>query len=364
MRSVRSATWRACSTSTTTRRSAWRRSWESTTCSAFLPRPERQPGGYNNNPQVLCNAQTEKSYAAYGEGNYKITDSTTLTLGARLTRDSKDWIGRQQVFVQQLPSPTGAIVPGFTWQQLGGLMNAGNFALYPFGVVTDSHTWTQPTYRATLSHEFSPTLFGYGTYSHGFKAGGYNDQVGTSGVPITSDEKKPTDPEKADSFEVGMKSELLDHRIRLNEALFYVQYKDAIRQVVVPVTNLNGSPGQETLFRNAAKMTTYGIESELTAQLAQGLLLRLPLSYQHCKYNSFTSGEGDECGRPVGSAGQPLPHLDRHGRSELHPVTAGTRRATSSSTHRRTTSPRTSTRTRLRSPTRRTRRRMRKAARC
>ncbi len=30
-----------------------------------------------------------------------------------------------------------------------------------------------------------------------------------------------------------MKSELLDHRIRLNEALFYVQYKDAIRQVVV-----------------------------------------------------------------------------------------------------------------------------------
>ncbi len=249
-------------------------------------------GGYNNNPQVLCNAQTEKSYAAYGEGNYKITDATTLTLGARLTRDSKDWIGRQQVFVQQLPSATGAIVPDFTWQQLGGLMNAGNFAAYPFGVVTDSHTWTQPTYRATVSHEFSPTLFAYGTYSHGFKAGGYNDQVGTSGVPITNDEKKPTDPEKADSFEVGMKSELLDHRIRLNEALFYVQYKDAIRQVVVPVTNLNGSPGQETLFRNAAKMTTYGIESELTAQLAPGLLLRLPLSYQHCKYNSFTSGEG------------------------------------------------------------------------
>jgi len=253
--------------------------------------PGTQPGGYNNNPQVLCNAQTEKSEAVYGEGNYKVTDSTTITLGARLTRDSKDWIGRQQVFVQQLPSPTGAIIPSFTWDQLGGLMNAANFSLYPFGVVTDSHTWTQPTYRLTVSQEFNPTLFGYGTYSHGFKAGGYNDQVGTSGNPITADEKKPTDPEKADSFELGMKSELLDHRIRLNEALFYVQYKDAIRQVVVPVTNLNGSPGEETLFRNAAKMTTYGIESELTAQLAPGLLARLPVSYQHCKYNSFTSGD-------------------------------------------------------------------------
>ena len=252
-----------------------------------------QPGGYNNNPQVLCNAQTEKSAAAYGEGNYKITDSTTLTLGARLTRDSKDWIGRQQVFVQQLPSPTGAIIPSYTWDRLGGLMNGSDFAAFPFGVVTDSRTWTQPTYRATLSQEFSPTMFAYATYSHGFKAGGYNDQVGTSGNPITAEEKKPTDPEKADSFEVGMKSELWERRLRLNEALFYVQYKDAIRQVVVPVQNANGSVGEETLFRNAAKMTTYGIESELTAQLAPGLLLRLPLSYQHCKYNSFTSLAAD-----------------------------------------------------------------------
>lgn len=254
--------------------------------------PGTQPGGYNNNPQVLCNQQIEKSAAAYGEMNFKFTEATTLTLGARLTRDSKDWTGRQQVFVQQLPNANGAIDPAFTWQQLGDLMNASDFARYPFGVVTDSHTWTQPTYRATLSHQFTPDIFGYGTYSHGFRAGGYNDQVGTSGVPITPDERKPTDPEKADSFELGLKSELWQRRVRLNEALFYVQYKDAIRQVVVPVINSVGKPAEETLFRNAAKLTVYGIESELTAELAHGLLLNLPLSYQHCKYNEFTSGEG------------------------------------------------------------------------
>jgi iron complex outermembrane recepter protein len=253
--------------------------------------PGTSPGGYNNNPQVLCNQQIEKSAAAYGEANWKFTEATTFTLGARWTQDKKDWTGRQQVFVQQLPSPTGAIDPAFTWQQLGNLMNAADFNAYPFGVVHDNHTWTEPTYRATISHQFTPDIFGYGTYSHGFKAGGYNDQVGTSGVPITDDEKRPTNPEKADSFEVGMKSELWDRRLRLNEAVFYVQYKDAIRQVVVPVTNANGQPGEETLFRNAAKLTVYGIESELTATLAPGLLLHLPVSYQHCKYNDFTSGE-------------------------------------------------------------------------
>jgi len=52
--------------------------------------------GYNNNPQVLCNQQTEESKALYGETNYKFTDATTLTVGARITEDSKDWIGRQQ----------------------------------------------------------------------------------------------------------------------------------------------------------------------------------------------------------------------------------------------------------------------------
>lgn len=251
--------------------------------------PGAQPGGYNNNPQALCNAQTEKSGAVYGQANWKFTDATTLTLGARMTRDSKDWIGRQQVFVQQLPSPTGAFDPSFTWQQLGSLMNAANFSGYPFGVVTDSHTWTQPTYDITLSHKFSPDMFVYGTFAHGFQAGGYNDQIGTSGNPITPDEKKPTNPEKADSFEVGMKSELFDHRIRLNEAAFYVKYKDVIRQVVVPVTNLNGNPGEETLFRNAAQMTVYGLENELTARLTDNLLLHLPFSYQHCKYDSFSS---------------------------------------------------------------------------
>ncbi|HVW67388.1 MAG TPA: TonB-dependent receptor [Steroidobacteraceae bacterium] len=261
--------------------------------------PGTQPGGYNNNPQVLCNAQTERSEALYGETNFKFTDADTFTVGARITRDSKDWIGRQQVFVQQLPSPTGAIVPDFTWQQLGGLMNAGNFSLYPYGVVSDSHTWTQPTYRFIYSHQFSPTLFAYFNFSHGFKAGGYNDQVGTGGTPITADERKPTDPEKANSYELGFKSELFDRRLRLNEALFFVKYIDLIRQVVEPITNANGQAGEETLFANAASMTAFGLENELTAQVTDNFVVRLPFSFQHCQYNSFESNGVDLSHLPV-----------------------------------------------------------------
>jgi iron complex outermembrane receptor protein len=265
----------------------------------FIPTPDgTAAGGFNNNPQVMCNAQKATSQAAYGELNWKATDKMTVTLGARYTQDKKDFIAREQLFVQQLTNPasvgpctmvTCPIDASFTWDKLpGGLMGAADFNKYPLGVARDSHDWSSPTYRLMVSYQFTPDVFGYGSFSHGYKAGGYNDQVGTTGTPITALELIPTNPEKADSFEVGMKAELMDHRIRINEAAFYVKYKDAIRQGVVPKINAFGAPGEETLFFNAASMTVYGIENELTAKLSNHLTLRLPASYQHCKYDSFT----------------------------------------------------------------------------
>ena len=66
--------------------------------------------------------------------------------------------------MQQLPSPTGAIDPGVHLAAAGRPDERGNFTAYPFGVVHDNHTWTQPTYRVTLSHQFTPDIFGYCTY--------------------------------------------------------------------------------------------------------------------------------------------------------------------------------------------------------
>ncbi|KQX23402.1 MULTISPECIES: TonB-dependent receptor [unclassified Sphingomonas] len=243
-------------------------------------------GAYNDNPLVLCSKQRARSYAGYIEGNYEITDRLTLTAGARYTNERKFWAGRHQIFVQML---SGVSDPGFTWRQLGNLLDAGDFERFPFAVLSDRRTWKQATWRGSLSYKVNDDVFSYFTYSRGFKSGAYGDSPGSSGAPLVPAQIKPTNPETADSFELGVKAEAFDRRLRFNLAGFHVTYKDAQRQVVVPVTRPNGTLFQETRFFNAAKAIVKGIEAEATAIPVEGLTLRGILGYQEGKYKEFAS---------------------------------------------------------------------------
>src|SRR3546814_390730 len=129
--------------------------------------------------------------------------------------------------------------------------------------------------------------------SSDLKAGAFNDQIG-SFAPFGNDldafalAASATDPEKADSYEVGFKSEFLDRRLRLNVTGFWVDYKDLQKQIVVPI-EVNGLPFQLTRFFNAASATVKGIEAEATAVPVDGLTLRAVLGYQDGKYNDYVT---------------------------------------------------------------------------
>jgi iron complex outermembrane recepter protein len=154
-------------------------------------------------------------------------------------------------------------------------------------VVRDSKSWNEPTWRLTVSHAFSDDLFGYVNYSRGFKSGAYNDQTGTSGAPITAASAAPTDPEIADSYEVGVKSTFLDNRLRLNLAAFYAEYSDAQRDLVAIFENPFGGSFQETRFFNAADLTSYGLEVEMIAAVTSRLMFRGNLGWLKSEYDEF-----------------------------------------------------------------------------
>jgi len=249
-------------------------------------------GFFDDTPQVLSNKQDATAWALFADVNFDLTDRMHLGVGARYTTERKNWAGRHQIPIQML---SGTFDPNFTWEQLGQPLNAADFKRFPFGVVRDYHSWDELTYRATLGFDLNDNVYDYATFSHGFRSGGYNDQLGTSGIPIDPKLAKPYNPEKADSLELGMKTTLADGKLRFNTALFYVKYDDAIQSVVQTLTNAAGATFQETRFFNAAKMTVKGAEFEANWLVTPNFVVRGNLGYIDAKYDRFlvdTNGDG------------------------------------------------------------------------
>ena len=247
------------------------------------------PQFFNHNPKLGCNKQKSTSIAGFIDGTYDVNDKFQLGAGFRWTRDEKEWSGRTQVFWFGLKSTP------FPLSDLQQPLDAADFGKYPGGTIVDHNTpgfgnlkttWTEPSWRLTGSYKFTPTVFGYTTVSRGYKAGGYNDQTGTSGVMVPA-LTRPVNPEFATNYEIGLKTQWLDNRVRLNPTIFYVKYSDAQRAANVNSIDSTGAAFQETVFYNAAKVTSKGLELELQALATNSFLVRVAASYLDAKYDEF-----------------------------------------------------------------------------
>ena len=99
---------------------------------------------------------------------------------------------------------------------------------------------------------------------------------------------KPTNPEIVDSIELGVKSDLFNDQLRLNIAVFNVDYEDAQRQLAFSV-----GASQETRFFNAAEVNVKGLELETTwaPSLFQGLLCLGNFAYQDGDIDKFEADQ-------------------------------------------------------------------------
>ncbi|EZP81155.1 TonB-dependent receptor [Novosphingobium resinovorum] len=199
------------------------------------------------------------SYAVFGEAEYKVADPFSVFVGARYTKESKDFAVRPQV-------RRSTIATGF-WPEY-----------------SDSAKFSKPTMRAGYRWEIAPGINNYFTYSQGYKSGGYNEQAmsATSALPFRE--------ETADSFELGFKTETADRKLRVNIAAFYVKYNDLQRDAVVPfIDPITGLPGQETRTTNAGKAHVKGIELEISAAPVVGLTMGASVGWQKAEYDEFST---------------------------------------------------------------------------
>jgi outer membrane receptor protein involved in Fe transport len=164
------------------------------------------------------------SYALFGEANYQIVDDLKFTAGLRWTEDQKHFT--------EIPSQLIASGIG-----------------YPVSGVVDQQ-WDQFTGRAvanwTPKLAFTDQTLIYGSYAHGYKAGGanppgarltdYSSAAGVFGIPLHPLTFKP---EFVDAFEIGTKNTLADGALTLNGDVFYYNYENYQISRIVDRTSIN-----------------------------------------------------------------------------------------------------------------------------
>ncbi|HMN43026.1 MAG TPA: TonB-dependent receptor [Povalibacter sp.] len=209
-----------------------------------------------------------RSYSAYGEGTYSFTPQTRATLGLRYTSDNKTLSGLLAP-LPGLPNSIPALPP--TVAQHPGDPYPGN----PDGIDTDV-TFDKMTWKAVLAHDFTDDINAYVSYNRGFKSGGYNPIVFTN--PASK-------PEVLDAYELGVKTELFDRRLRLNVAGFFYDYQDIqLRSTAPPAP-----PGGSILF-NAASAQMKGVDADFVFAPTHGLSISGGLEYLDAEYDEFPSG--------------------------------------------------------------------------
>jgi len=183
--------------------------------------------------------QDTTAWAVFGQLEYDMSDRMVVTAGLRYSDDSKDYTAERSV------TPFGG----------------ANFPL-TFVSVSDDQVSGDLSLNYTINNDVSI----YGRYAHGFRAPSIQGRV------LFSDAITTADSETIDSFEVGVKSQLMDNRLRLNVAVYTLEISDQQLTAGSGVANAN-------VLINADSTTGSGVEVDAELAATENLMLSLGVSF-------------------------------------------------------------------------------------
>jgi len=244
------------------------------------PNPISSLNDNGHNYFLSKNPYTLNSYAIFGEANYSILNDLKLTGGLRWTDDQKHF----------LDIPSWLVEDGWG---------------YPVAGVVDQQ-WNQLTGRAVINWtpklDFTDQTLIYGSYAHGYKAGGANPPgaIFSSNISVSGNNAFPVNPthpltfkpEFIDAFELGSKNTLLDGALTLNGDVFFYNYRAYQISEIVDRTAIN-------LNFNA---TVRGAELETTWEPMPGLRFSFAGGYEGTRIDNGQSAV-DLMDRTAGHAG-------------------------------------------------------------
>lgn len=232
------------------------------------------------------------SYAGFASATWRPIQEIELTAGIRYTRERV-----RATYSRQTSGLLTAFVPPVATQTLDSGWD---------------DNWS-PTF--SLAWKPSRQISAYATYSRGYRSGGFNTAPPAVAPPANDAAQRRFLPETVESYEIGVKSSLLDNRLAVNLALFKMNYTDFQRSfyTISPVTG-----AQIQTFNAQASMQ--GLELEIVARPSREFTVTASYGLQDSQYdnypnapvNSFTQTGAPGNPLRVNLTGQPLPFVPRH----------------------------------------------------
>jgi iron complex outermembrane receptor protein len=228
--------------------------------------------------RTRINQRTE-NLAAFTQAYWDVTDRLRVQGGLRVSYETVRLYRANIAYTR--PAGTSPTL-GF-----GNLVGAIQLPLSTVNFPSQGReSWTNLGGKIGVDYKVSDDIMTYGYYARGFKSGGFNGRV------TQAQDIGPYDPEFVDSFEVGVKSDWLDNRLRLNVAAFLNKWEDM--QVTQSVYR-GDPPVAASVILNAGKSTTKGVEFEGEFVPIEGLRINASLGYLKAVYDEFRSGTGPTC---------------------------------------------------------------------
>ena len=270
----------------------------------FLPLPPASdPGIYLPGPPAVrndgrCFSLASQifldvdAFAGFGNFEFRFTDRLTGLFGLRYTSETKN---------QDYNTATNNLDAVYSrLYSLSSVVKQSPFALpgqFQYDVSPNNpnlaipyqykKTWTDWSPKIGVNYAVTDSTLLYASWSTGFKSGGFGGR-NTPGAPFM-----PYDPEEIQTWEAGIKTEVLDHRLRVNGAAFFSRYDNVQLLVLADVQ------GTANLFitANGGDSQIYGIELEAQARPIDNLDLSLGVGYLQ---NKWTKLSGDAIDIPEG----------------------------------------------------------------
>ena len=235
------------------------------------------------------NNLSTKNYAFFGQVDYAVSDLISFTVGGRYTHENKEFEGFQSdangltyKILNQLailgvgPPPCITINPiSDACRIAAGFPNAGQpLRYYIAGVQRKKFNNFSPKIGVQL-HPSNDVLV-YGSWSRGYKTGGWTTRL-SNPLPTAPDFNE----EKAGTYELGVKSTLLDRKLQINAAVFNTNYKGI---------QLNFQQGVSPTIRNAGDARIRGFEIEATFAPVRAFSITSSIGYLDAKYTRVDAG--------------------------------------------------------------------------